>query len=74
VLDHVAHHDRVEAAPAQVGLEEVRADHVQSEPLARIGRGELARLDAERVPAALARLGEEKTHPAAEVYHRPGRV
>ena len=45
--------------------------HVEAQAVARVGRGELARLDADLlVPAALARLGEQEPHPAAEVEQR----
>jgi hypothetical protein len=67
VLEHVGEHDRVEAAIAEIGLEQVLPQHVEPEPLTRVRRRERARLHAQRVPAAVSGLGQEEPHPAAEV-------
>ena len=51
VLDHVAEHDRVEAATVQVRREQVGGADVETQAVARVGRGELARLDADHRPS-----------------------
>ena len=74
VLDHVAEHDRVEAAAVgRSAVQQVVGPHVEPQPVARVGRGELARLDADHVPAAVARLGEQEADPAAEIEQRAAR-
>src|SRR5579884_3940684 len=71
MLDHVAHRDRIERPLRQRDREQVSPQHLQPEPFARIGGSELAGFDAERLPAALARLRQEEADPASQVKELP---
>ena len=67
VLDHVAEDDGVPLALRDGRGEQVAGDHLEAVTVARVRRRELAGLDAERPPAALARLGKQEADPAAQV-------
>ncbi len=70
MLDHVAHEHGVRLPLGQVGLEQLRGDHLEAKLVAGIARRELARLDPERAPAALPRLRQQEPDPAAEVHEQ----
>jgi len=79
VLDHIAQDGGVEGAGGQVGVEQTFPAHVETQALARIGRGERAGLHAHALPPTLARFCEQEADPAAEVEQarragRGGRV
>ena len=57
--------------PSRSAVRRSAVRHVETQAVARVGRGELARLDADHVPAAVARLGEQEPHPGAEIEQRP---